>query len=927
MSTPLSQYHSPMPLDDDPDDDDLRNVSFPSSASSSRSSLAAADEGDATIVPRPSPAQNGKRDSIVPSTSGGTNDDIQILALSTRLTEISCSIDEIGGNIYEIQELRHRVAAGGDAQTGVIDQALSRLDEKLESISQGIATVNDAVAPLSAPDAAATADEARAQEVAELLRKHGALVHQWEAAQDETDVLREELKEDKWLVVFRTVLEQADGMMTSLEKAVTRCQDFIWQVHKLQKEETRSISTHTSISEYSKVNLEQCNSLISSFEAKKRHYVPATSKVLQIMENGVQNRVTKNGETLRKHSECMSRWNALKDKLTRVDQKMESVRRYLAHEDDPSENSSGTASHGNGRHLATPASVPGKMSRASSRASTLSRSMSPLRKFAKRFTGGKSGTPSTPASSASMSRESSMDPSPPEGSRMLRRQKTSLFSRSPANGGGGLAPTTPEKGHKSSHSLTPETSPNGRRTSDRGIEMNSTVKQRTLKQPWNSSTKVEHPDIERERIATIRATPSKRPSARSVLTPENVALVPSTPSRMGHRSVSRCSNASSRPWSPITSTSTSSHPSVPPPPSLSSLSSLYTRPPSSRSQTPYGQASSNAAPRPRPNAPSHIPAPSSHGRAVSSTHPRSPTGTDAFDDLESRAFSPTGSVYGGGGSGIPRRSHTPSGTRVPPPRPPSRSMIPLPSVQVSAASRPGSAMSQYQGQGHSPYQSQYQYRPETPSAVRGLAGLRSGAQTPETTLRARAERASMFGAVSPSPSPRPSPRPSLAAGPPSSFRSASNSTSTSASGSRPPSRSGALTPSSFGQQLPPGSGGEPLHVYVPGNARDPLDAEVAAVVNGIGHGLLVERVSEPMDARTAAALARAGSSGAGVGSGAGEEIRAQYAFSNALARKVVTCRLTTMVRAGREPSRRVMVRVGGGWQDLGVYVVSRQAGV
>ena len=50
------------------------------------------------------------------------------------------------------------------------------------------------------------------------------MLAEWEAVQKESQVLREELKEDKWLTVFRTVTEQADGMMTSLEKAVNRCQ-------------------------------------------------------------------------------------------------------------------------------------------------------------------------------------------------------------------------------------------------------------------------------------------------------------------------------------------------------------------------------------------------------------------------------------------------------------------------------------------------------------------------------------------------------------------------------------------------------------------------------------------------------------------------------------------------------------------------------
>ena len=48
----------------------------------------------------------------------------------------------------------------------------------------------------------------------------------------------------------------------------------------------------------------------------------------------------------------------------------------------------------------------------------------------------------------------------------------------------------------------------------------------------------------------------------------------------------------------------------------------------------------------------------------------------------------------------------------------------------------------------------------------------------------------------------------------------------------------------------------------------------------------------------------------------GEEIKAQYAFSNALSRKVVTCRLTTLTRSGRTggdaTTKKVMCRVGGG---------------
>jgi hypothetical protein len=99
------------------------------------------------------------------------------------------------------------------------------LDERLESVEKGIKTVNDTLEPLLRTAATPTASETgTGSENAALLRKHATLISEWESVQDESEVLREELKEDKWLTVFRTVTDQADGMMSSLEKAVNRCQ-------------------------------------------------------------------------------------------------------------------------------------------------------------------------------------------------------------------------------------------------------------------------------------------------------------------------------------------------------------------------------------------------------------------------------------------------------------------------------------------------------------------------------------------------------------------------------------------------------------------------------------------------------------------------------------------------------------------------------
>jgi hypothetical protein len=90
--------------------------------------------------------------------------------------------------------------------------------------------------------------------------------------------------------------------------------------------------------------------------------------------------------------------------------------------------------------------------------------------------------------------------------------------------------------------------------------------------------------------------------------------------------------------------------------------------------------------------------------------------------------------------------------------------------------------------------------------------------------------------------------------------------------------------------------------YVP-NLKDPLDVEVAKTVNGVAHGFLIERVDPPLKVAPAE----------------GQELKAQYAVSNSLGRKVINCRLVTIRRpslrsgSGTDTSTtKVMCRVGGG---------------
>lgn len=808
------------------------NSGSPRSAGS-QLSLDSQDEENITITAKPSFRKAGKQKS---------QEDLRLLAVSTHMTELSYAISDIQTRIFEIQELRHKSQSSGDATgtTAIIDQSLMSLDEKLESVSQGMKTVNESLEPLLQNSSTPTFHQnGEANENALILRKHAALAAEWEAVQDESEVLREELKEDKWLTVFRTVTDQADGMMSSLEKGVNRCQEFIWQVRGTENPLSRS---QISLDNANKPapTFEVFTSLLESFEAKKKHYMPATSKVLSIIDKGVRDRVTKNGETLRRHAESAQRWKNLKERIARTDQEMENIRKILLG-DSQSETGSSTAGSNHNGHLATPPSG-GRNSRAPSSASTISRSMSPFRKLARKITGS-TKSPVSPVTPLNVTKNNGTrtPSSEPTG----KKAKTSLFTALRV-----ATPTTPERpSHKHSQSLTP-------------VKGDSTVKGRSSsnKPGWNSSTKLS-PD---ERGGTMKATPPRRaPSATG-----NYSDIPPVPS-MGslfRRSLSRTSMASSRPWSPLTSSAStnnsSSHPPVPSfrPPSRARTPSRAQTP--SRPHTPSRSFTPGPmpTPRPRPKTPSHIPGP---------THRTPPEGSP---DDEKRPFSPALST-----SGL-----SSSTSFAHPPRPPSRSMIPIPSVHLSSPSRPGTSMSSYG-------------RSSSPSAFKSLAAR---AQTPESTLRAKVQQMPIYQGTLRSPSGRPS----LQKQPPSSFRDGS----VSRSSSRPNSRTGAYTPTD----------NLPLHEYIPGNPKDPLDTEVALIANSIAHGLLVERVDPPLKTIPKS----------------GEEIKAQYAFSNALSRKVVTCKLTTLTRGGKAGSadlitKKVMCRVGGGWQDLSHYILNRQAGM
>ena len=518
-----------------------------------------------------------------------------------------------------------------------------------------------------------------------------------------------------------------------------------------------------------------------------RHYMPATSKVLAIIDKGVRERVTKNGETLRRHAESAQRWRNLRERISRTDAEMENVRRIFLNGDTSSEagsSTSGQLSLKNGP-LITPNGAP-RISSASSAASTISESISPFRVIARKLTGVTRSV--TPLSVTKMAR---MPSSEPPNSKKIQRQ--SLFATARGNNAR-YSPIPPEyPAHKYSQSLTPESSP------QMLVRPETSKGKGSIKPQWNSSTKVE-PD---NRSHVNKSTPPIRAPSALGQYADRTLQGPAY-----RRSASRASVSSSRPWSPISSSLSTAQSNFPQP--LVTPLPLFNPP--SRAQTPTRNLSPPAAttPRPRPRTPSSIPAPKG-SRSVSTS---AVEGLPIEHNISLRAFSPTLSISGMDDSPVHLL------------RPPSQSKIPIPSLHFSTPSRSSTTMSNY-------------VSPGSPTGHLSFGNLAIRPQTPEIGARsARPFHAPVFGTPS---GRRSSSKQPISRTSPSNFREGSTDQISRAS-SRVAAPMIALETLIETQ----GQSKVPVNEYIPVDPKDLLDVEVANVLNSLGHRFKVERSQAPV---------------------------------------------------------------------------------
>ncbi|EKG21202.1 Karyogamy protein KAR9 [Macrophomina phaseolina MS6] len=267
---------------------------------------------------------------------------------NTVLGDISLEVEALGRLVFEMEERRHRsVMAESITENG------NGLDiESLETIVEETPPNNKRIShsrfslppaftekqsPLVSPGTAqedsnllalfarmqplrASLDflpmrlaqfQMRAQDVFptacnELEHRRNSLEDKWKRLERDAESLRKELGEDRWVLVFRNAGRQAAKMCESVRRSVTKLREAL---------DDREHIT----------NLPATAKKIESFEAKRMHYGPAIERVLMIIDKGVKDRLTVNGEILRLQSDMRREWAGLEDEMRDMQERVEGL--------------------------------------------------------------------------------------------------------------------------------------------------------------------------------------------------------------------------------------------------------------------------------------------------------------------------------------------------------------------------------------------------------------------------------------------------------------------------------------------------------------------------------------------------------------------------------------------------------------------------
>ncbi|EFQ26389.1 hypothetical protein CGRA01v4_05519 [Colletotrichum graminicola] len=257
------------------------------------------------------------------------------------LGDIQSEMDELSRLVFEMEERRHKslmAAAGGDGVDigdleNIVDDApppvartqaqnrfsvtgvplspgpaspgmlaLSQDDSSLLALFARMQPLRASLdfLPMRLAVFAARAEKSFPTACEELDMRRTGLDGSYRKLEKDAESLRKELGEDRWVIVFRGAGRQAQKMIESVERSMQKLRE--------------AVDTGMHLS-----NPPSMIKKIEGYDAKKTHYGPAIERVLAIIDKGVKDRLTVNGEILRLHAEMQSKWDSLKDEMREMD--------------------------------------------------------------------------------------------------------------------------------------------------------------------------------------------------------------------------------------------------------------------------------------------------------------------------------------------------------------------------------------------------------------------------------------------------------------------------------------------------------------------------------------------------------------------------------------------------------------------------------
>ncbi|KAF9309593.1 hypothetical protein BG003_009562 [Podila horticola] len=209
------------------------------------------------------------------------------------------------------------VAHSGDSQAKQRNlEALAQLDSRMTLVSPRIEEVEAQIESLPTSETALGGSDTKR----DLRGCHQQIVARWDELKARREKLGEELKEEKWLAVFEQVAGQVESMMESMERAILHCQGLIDKIKTMVRDKVVPSAP---------IDRDHLFTIFKSFEAKHKYYAPAVNKMLGMLENGIESRMTRNQDVIQKHRTMNQTWERLRGGLDRVEHELTGIENLL----------------------------------------------------------------------------------------------------------------------------------------------------------------------------------------------------------------------------------------------------------------------------------------------------------------------------------------------------------------------------------------------------------------------------------------------------------------------------------------------------------------------------------------------------------------------------------------------------------------------